>query len=168
MDRVDVNARRVRYPLGIDLFDAVGMFDFAGARPDGVPVHIMLNQIIHSKIAIYTSPDDLGGDSSLLIASDRAMSKRLLGFWLEDIALTFERAAITEPIRYERSWNEIHNRFVTKITGSRLDDRLVGWGYVSSVDHDAAIKRLGEPSRLPELATCLRELGQEIVDMDVT
>lgn len=93
---------------------------------------------------------------ALLVSSDHEKKKRLLGFWLYDIAVAYEMVALTEPKHGVWYWSEKDNDHRRLISKGELDDRLVTWGYASAEALASSVERIRNPRNGPSLEDVLR------------
>lgn len=158
---LSINRRRFRYTPPIDLVLASEMFDFTTAKQTNVPVHVFLNQVIHSHTLIFGLPDGLVPECFLLVASDRYRWTRLLGFWVHDIARLFEEAALTDQTAYHVVWSDAADDYEIDSDGDVGD--LAEWGFASPAEIKEAQSRLLEVNDTrPSLVETLRLLDSEI------
>ena len=162
---LDVNLARLRFSPPIDL-DVVGeMYNFRAGRPVDVKLSFFINQFIHSYTLLYILPCDEVPRTAVLVTSDRDRLKRLLAFWLEDIAQLFEHAAISDQSELSRTWNEAKKEYVFdgKLEPST---RLAEWGFASWSEVNDAIGRydqadnVGEADNVGDLRGALITLRQ--------
>lgn len=169
MRPLPINLERFRYAPPVDVFQAREMFDFAHAVSTRIHLQFMVNQIIHSNLLIYLSPKETEvGEMALLVTSDWEKNRRLLGLWLLDIAMVFERVALTEPSAGVYSWSEKHKQTRLEVTESELDDRLVHWGFASAEEVARSIQRI-QNLRRPSLSleNVLKKIDQDILALGI-
>jgi hypothetical protein len=100
LERTRVAANRIRYLPPLEEEQLVELYDFDRATDSAIEVHGVLNQFVHSYHLRYIGAMN-GSDVVVLVASDKSRSRRLLAFWLSDIARLLERAALLEASRGE-------------------------------------------------------------------
>jgi hypothetical protein len=100
-----------------------------------------------------------------IVASDSGRRKRLLCFWLSDIADLFERVAVTEPTESQSVWDPESESYIRTVGAGELDDRLVEWGYVTPEAMADSMQRLHRAARRPNLARCLRAVEAEVFEV---
>ncbi|MFD1516362.1 hypothetical protein [Pseudonocardia yunnanensis] len=161
--RIDDVKRSISLIRPVDLFDVYHIFDLANAAHGTIAVHRLINQLIHSDMLVYITPIEWDeSQTALLVASNNSVDKKLIGVWVGDIALMFERAALTEPDSIRTIWSEERRDYVRSVDSGTLDNRLEEWGFASSMEIAISMRRLKERTRGPKLDFALRLLHGEI------
>jgi hypothetical protein len=159
-------ARPHRFRPPIDFLDAIELFDFGGCTTATVSINLFVNQFIHSEVLIFLGPDDPSIEEGIaIVASDSGRRKRLLCFWLRDIADFFERVALTEPTEWQSVWDWKSESYLRSVDSGKLDDRLVEWGYVTAEAMAESMQRLQQKIKRPNLVKRLRAVEAEVLEV---
>ncbi|RIV39766.1 hypothetical protein D2L64_08165 [Micromonospora radicis] len=159
MPALDVNLSRFRFSPPIDLDIAGEMYDFHSGKPTNLKLSFLINQFVHSYTLLYIVPCAEVPRTVVLVTSDKERLKRLLAFWLEDIAQLFEHAAISDQSDFIRKWDKVkkEHTFDGKLEPS---DRLAEWGFATREEIDDAISRYDKTSSVGDLSEALRTLRE--------
>ncbi|MGC4777154.1 hypothetical protein [Micromonospora chalcea] len=135
------------------------MYDFHSGKSIDLKLPFFINQFIHSYTLLYIVPCEEVPRTVVLVTSDHERLKRLLAFWLEDIAQLFEHAAISDQIEFSRKWNEVKKEYVFdgKLEPST---RLAEWGFAAWDEVNDAVRRYDKMESVGDLSAALRTLRQ--------
>ncbi|QDY05759.1 hypothetical protein FJK98_00120 [Micromonospora sp. HM134] len=158
---LDVNLRRLHFAPPNDLEIIGEMYDFRAGRSIDLKLPVFINQFIHSYTLLYIVPCDEVPRTVILVTSDRDRLKRLLAFWLDDIAHLFEHAAISDQSEFRRTWNEAKKAYI--FDGNlEPSTRLAEWGFASLDELNDAISRYDKTFNVGNLSAALATLRQAI------
>ncbi|MGI5151381.1 hypothetical protein ACQEVC_34295 [Plantactinospora sp. CA-294935] len=156
-----INKRRYRYTPPIDLPIASEMFDFTSGNNQTIKVGFFLNQIIHSHTLLYgVSDEDSTTRVFILVSSDKDRWSHLRCFWVKDVALLFEHAALFDMTIWKTIWSEADQDWFQDGAGQLSDQ----WDFAKPEAITESLVRLTRKQKAgPNLRLALRRI-QEAID----
>ena len=166
MSTKEHNPASFRFSPPLDILYASEMFDYRSAQKIEVDIKRFVNQLIHSNVMFYLAPEDAtGGHTALLVASDFDKRKRLLAFWLYDVALLYERVALTVPSASQVTWSQSKGDFERVALDGELSDIFSAGDAETSDPILASFERIGSGELNCSLHRTMRRVGKEIAEI---